>query len=397
MEPLFLTVIVPTFQERENIPLVVERLEAQLGSFEWEVVFVDDDSDDGSEEVLLALSRRNSRVRHLRRVGRRGLTSACLEGMGSSSADVFAVMDADLQHDEAILPEMVAAMQEDPHLDLAVGTRYSAGGGVGKWSEGRHRISRLATLLEKSLLRTPLTDPMSGFFVIRREVFDSTVRQMTGMGFKILLDIVLSSRRKLRTREFPYEFRIRKHGESKLDVVVGLEYLYLLADKSLGRLLPVSFVLYVSTGLLGMLLHLAVLGVLYRAAGVAFVLAQSLATAAAMTSNFLINNAVTFRSRRLRGSRLLPGLLAYVAVCALGALGNVQTAEYLYAAKIPWWFAGACGALIGAVWNYAVSTQIVWTWLPKMLASPGDARARVAPRPPCKDAGGGAEGSAGEA
>jgi len=367
MEPLFLTVVVPTFRERENIPLVVGRLEELLGRFRWEVVFVDDDSDDGSREVLLSLSRKNPRVRHLRRIGRRGLSSACLEGMGSSSADVFAVMDADLQHDETILPAMVAAFEEDSGLDLAVGTRYSAGGGTGDWSEGRKFVSRVATRLEKSVLRTPLTDPMSGFFAIRREVFEETAGRMTGKGFKILLDIVLSSRRKLKVREFPYEFRPRLHGESKLDIVVGLEYLYLLADKTLGRLLPVSFILYVSTGLLGMMLHLSVLGLLYRAAGMVFVNAQILATAAAMTSNFLVNNAVTFRSRRLRGRLLLPGLLAYVAVCALGALVNVQTAEYLYINNIPWWFAGACGALIGAVWNYAVSTQIVWTWLPAAL------------------------------
>jgi len=367
MEPLFLTVVVPTFRERENIPLVVGRLEAILGRFEWEVVFVDDDSDDGSQEVLRDLSRKNPRVRHLCRIGRRGLTSACLEGMGSSPADVFAVMDADLQHDETILPAMVAAFQEDPELDLAVGTRYSKGGSLGNWSRKRKAVSRFATFLEKSLLRTPLTDPMSGFFVIRRELFDETVRQMTGKGFKILLDIVLSSRRKLRTREFPYEFRPRQHGESKLDIVVGLEYLYLLADKTLGRLLPVSFVLYVSAGLLGLLLHLSVLGLLYLAAGIPFVHAQIIATAVAMISNFLINNAVTFRSRRLRGRLLLPGLLAYVAVCALGAIVNVQTAEYLFTNKIPWWFAGASGALIGAVWNYAVSTQIVWTWLPAIL------------------------------
>ncbi|MEI6279962.1 MAG: glycosyltransferase family 2 protein [Verrucomicrobiae bacterium] len=370
MEPLFLTVVVPTFRERENIPLVVGRLEALLGRFNWEVVFVDDDSDDGSREVLLELSRKNLRVRCLRRVGRRGLTSACLEGMGSSPAEIFAVMDADLQHDETVLPAMVAAFQEDPALDLAVGTRYSPGGSVGEWSAGRKFASRFATTLEKSVLHTPLTDPMSGFFVIRRELFDETVRRMTGKGFKILLDIVLSSGRKLRTREFPYAFRPRLHGESKLDIVVGLEYLYLLADKTLGRLLPVSFVLYVSAGLLGMLLHLSVLGLLYRGAGVAFLNAQILATAAAMVSNFLVNNAVTFRSGRLRGSLLLPGLLAYVAVCSLGAIVNVQTAEYLYTNKIPWWFAGACGAMIGAVWNYAVSTQIVWTWLPSILKPP---------------------------
>jgi dolichol-phosphate mannosyltransferase len=361
------TLVVPTYRERENIPLVVSRLDELLSGWDWEVVFVDDDSDDGSAEVLLRLARCHPHVRFLRRVGRRGLASACLEGMASSSSDLFAVMDADLQHDESILPTMLAAFREDPGLELAVGTRYTAGGGVGNWSKWRQAVSRLATYIEKSLLRTALSDPMSGFFVIRRELYEGTVRRMTGKGFKILLDIVLSSGHELRTREFPYEFRARQHGESKLDLIVGFEYLYLLADKTLGRILPVRFVLYVLAGLTGLVLHLLLLGVLYRGAGVDFVVAQTLATIAAMGSNFLVNNSVTFRSSSLRGAALALGLVAYMAICGLGAVVNVQSAGYLFHHSIPWWFAGAAGALIGAVWNYAVSTQIVWTWLPSLL------------------------------
>ncbi|MBE2205062.1 MAG: glycosyltransferase [Chthoniobacterales bacterium] len=363
----FVSVVVPTFRERENLPLVVSRLDGLLRDFAWEVVFVDDDSDDGSAQVLLELSRTHPRVRVIRRIGRRGLASACLEGMASSAAEIFAVMDADLQHDETILPGMIAAFQEDPHLDLAVGTRYSGEGGFSNWSKWRQFVSKFATGIEKAVLRTPLTDPMSGFFVIRRGLFEETVRHMTGKGFKILLDIVLSAGRKLRTREFPYEFRARQHGESKLDVVVGLEYLYLLVDKTLGWLVPVSFVFYVLAGLSGLLLHLVILGLLHRGAHVEFFYAQIFATLVAMVSNFLVNNAVTFRSRRLKGFPLAVGLSAYVAICALGAIVNVQSAEYLYVNAIPWWFAGVTGAAIGAVWNYAVSTQIVWTWLPAIL------------------------------
>ena len=366
------TLVVPTFRERENIALLISRLDALLGGFDWEVVFVDDDSDDGSGTVLLELARSHPRVRFLRRVGRRGLASACLEGMSSSSADLFAVMDADLQHDETILPAMLTAFLDDPDLDLAVGTRYSRGGGVGNWSKPRQFVSRCATLLEKSFLHTPLSDPMSGFFVIRRSLYEETVRRMTGKGFKILLDIVLSSHRPLRTREFPYEFRARLHGESKLDITVGLEYLYLLADKTLGRILPLSFVLYVLAGLSGLVLHLIVLGFLYRGARVDFLVAQTLATILAMTSNFLVNNSVTFRSHRLHGALLALGLVAYMAICGFGAIVNVQAAEYLFENKIPWWFAGTSGALLGAVWNYAVSTQIVWTWLPSILRKQHD-------------------------
>ena len=362
------SIIIPSLNERENIPIVVERLEALLTGRKWEAVFVDDDSRDGSLEVLMSLARTKPHVRFIRRIGRRGLSSACLEGMASSVADIFAVMDCDLQHDEALLSKMLAAFEEDPSLELAVGTRYAGeGGGVGEWAKVRIFISRLATSLGSLARKTELSDPMSGFFAIRREVFEETVRQMTGKGFKILLDMVLSVGRPLKTREFSYEFRTRQHGESKLDIVVGFEYLYLLADKMFGRFVPVSFVVYVLAGLSGLFLHLATLGILFRYVGIAFVTAQLTATLVAMVSNFLVNNSVTFRQQRLKGAMLLPGLLAYIAICGLGAIVNVQASEYLFENHIPWWFAGAAGALVGAVWNYAVSTQIVWTWLPGIL------------------------------
>ncbi len=361
------SVIVPTLRESQNIPILFERLQAVLAGFEWEVIFVDDDSDDGSADVLVELARSDPRVRFLRRIDRRGLSSACLEGMASSAADCFAVMDADLQHDERILPQMISALANDPNLELAVGTRYAASGGVGNWSKGRQLISRLATAVEKTVLRTSLSDPLSGFFVVRRSLFEETARRMTGKGFKILLDFVLSAARPIHTKEFPYEFKARQHGQSKLDVVVGLEYLYLLLDKTLGRLVPVRFVLYVLAGLSGLVLHLVLLGSLYRILAVPFLLAQTLATLVAMISNFLVNNSVTFRSSRLSGPRLAIGLTAYIAVCAVGAIVNIQTADYLFESRIPWWLAGVTGALIGAVWNYAVSAHIVWTWLPTVL------------------------------
>lgn len=365
---LFTSIIIPAFNERDNIPLIVERLEKLLPGDNWEIVFVDDDSKDGSLEMLMRLSREKRNVRFIRRIGRRGLASACLEGMASSSADLFAVMDCDLQHDETILPAMLQAFEQDPQLELAVGSRYTGqGGGTGEWSKARVFVSRFATKIGSVVRKTPLTDPMSGFFVIRRELFEETVRSMTGKGFKILLDIVLSAGRPLRVREFAYEFRTRQHGESKLDIVVAFEYLYLLADKIVGRFVPVRFVLYVLAGLSGLILHLGVLGVLHKILHTPFATAQLTATLVAMVSNFLVNNSVTFRQQRLKGATLLPGLIAYMLICGLGALVNLQSADYLFNSGIPWWFAGTTGALVGAVWNYAVSTQIVWTWLPGLL------------------------------
>jgi dolichol-phosphate mannosyltransferase len=360
--PTRIALIVPTYCERENLAEVVGRVRDALGGWEWEIIFVDDDSPDGTWEELRRLQAEEPRVRFLRRIGRRGLSSACLEGMASTGAELLGVMDADLQHDERVLPQMVEKLVSDPELDLVVATRYGEKGGVGQWAASRSWLSRGGTKLEKFLLQTPLTDPLSGFFLLRRSVFEEAVRRTSGKGFKVLLDLVLSSPRRLKLAEVPYTFRPRLHGESKLDVVVGLEYLFLLLEKMCGRVIPVRFLVYVMVGCTGLLLHLFVLGALTVQAGWEFRHAQWTGTILAMLSNFVINNFVTFRNQRLRGAGLLPGAGLYVVICALGALANVEVASYLFGQGIPWWLAGTVGAGMGAVWNYAVSTQIVWTW-----------------------------------
>ena len=361
-----LTIVVPTFNERDNIRPLLELIARALDGDNYEVVFVDDDSRDGTLPELQAVARTDPKVRYIHRIGRRGLSSAVVEGMLSSSAPYLAVIDADLQHDETLLPDMLAVLRGG-EADIVVGSRYVEGGGMGEWAASRQLISRTATRIARLIIRADLTDPMSGFFMLTREAFAGSVRNLSGQGYKILLDIFASHPDTLRLRELPYEFRTRQHGESKLDALVTWEYLMLVADKLFGRFVPVRFVLYVLAGLSGLLLHLAVLGMLHKLAGTPFVTAQITATLTAMVSNFLVNNSITFRQQRLKGGMLVPGLLAYMVICGIGAVVNVQSAEYLFDSKIPWWFAGAAGALVGAVWNYAVSTQIVWTWLPGVL------------------------------
>jgi dolichol-phosphate mannosyltransferase len=355
------TIVVPAFCERENLRPLVAALHEALDGIEWDIVFVDDDSADGSYEELVALSKRDPRVRFIRRVGRRGLSSACLEGMSVSAAEFIAVMDADMQHDESKLAEMLKILV-DEEADVVVGSRYTAGGSVGDWGAQRKLLSRVATNIGCLLSRAKITDPMSGFFVLRREVYDSCVRRMSGKGFKILLDLLMSSPEPLRVREVAYTFRPRIRGESKLDVVVALEYLYLIIEKAIGRYVPVRFVLYVCVGFTGLAFHLIVLGIGFRVAGLSFWTAQLIATLAAMVSNFFVNNLVTYRSSRLRGAQMFSGVLLYSAICGIGVVANVQTANYLFETGITWWFAGVVGAGLGAVWNYAVSSHLVWGW-----------------------------------
>jgi dolichol-phosphate mannosyltransferase len=287
------------------------------------------------------------------------LSTACIEGVLASSAPFLAVMDADLQHDETLLPRMLGALKSEA-LDIVIGSRYAAGGGVGDWDQSRARISDLATRLSRLVVKADLRDPMSGFFMMRRPAFEAAARDLSGQGFKILIDLFASSPRPLAFKELPYQFRLRQHGESKLDTLVAWEYLQLLLEKLIGHVVPVRFALFAMIGGLGLFVHLAVLGIALKAFGADFTLAQSVATLTAMTSNFFLNNWFTYRDRRLHGWRLLRGLLTFYVVCSVGAIGNVGIAAYAFHTDGSWWLAGIAGAIVGSVWNYATSAVFTW-------------------------------------
>ena len=372
--PPELAVVIPTLNERENILALVERLEAALAGIRWEAVFVDDDSPDGTADLVREMGQRRSNIRCVQRLERRGLSSACIEGILASSAPFIAVMDADMQHDEALLPKMLETIKER-ELDIVVGTRYGANGSVGDWQRSRVAISSLASRLARLVVKAELTDPLSGFFVIARGAFAATMRNLSGQGFKILLDIFASSPRPLAFAELPFHFRRRVHGESKLDTLVAWEYLTLLLDKLAGPMIPVRFLLFAMIGGLGVLTHLSALWLAVYPLGIGFAAAQTIATVVAMTGNFLLNNLFTYRDRRLHGRALLTGLLSFYAVCGLGAAANVGIASHLFVANHSWWLAGMGGAAIGAVWNYAMSSVFIWR---SNASAARQARARIA-------------------
>jgi dolichol-phosphate mannosyltransferase len=357
-----LSIIVPTFNERENVRELVRRLEACLRGRKWEVIFVDDDSTDGTADVVRAMAQRNPRVRCLHRIGRRGLSSACVEGMMSSAAPYLAVMDADCQHDESVLPQMLEVLRRGDS-DLVVGTRYAIGGGTGEWNPARVKMSQFATRLSRAVIKQELSDPMSGFFAVRRESLDTAVRKLSNIGFKILLDLLASSPRPLRLKEIPYQFRTRNAGESKLDSQAVWDYLMLLADKLVGHIVPVRFVAFTLVGTIGVFCHFAVLTSLFGVLSFPFGTSQAIATLVALTGNFALNNALTYRDMRLTGWRWLQGWVSYALVCSLGALANVGIATYLFARDGYWALAALAGIVVGAVWNYAVTA--VYTWKPK--------------------------------
>jgi dolichol-phosphate mannosyltransferase len=357
--PVELAVVIPTYNERGNVRPMLSALAKALADIEWEVIFVDDHSADGTADVVREVAQTNRRVRVLERIGRRGLASACIEGMLATAAPYVAILDADLQHDEKLLPRMLERIKVE-QLDIVIASRALRDGNAGEFPKHRIRLSLLGTKISRLVCRYEVTDAMSGFFLLDAAFFRRVAPRLSGTGFKILVDLLATSREPIRIGEEPYEFRKRHWGESKLDTRVEAEYLYLLLDKTLGRVLPTRFALFALVGSIGLIFHLGILTLLYHRTKIGFVESQATATFFAMTLNFLLNNVLTFRDKRLRGWHILTGLLTFCAACAAGALINLSVADFLFRSHIVWWFAAICGVAVSSVWNYGVNTVFTW-------------------------------------
>src|SRR5437764_2971659 len=368
-----LCVVVPTFNERDNVDILIQRLDCALLGFDWEVVFVDDDSPDGTAEYVRVIGERDRRARCIRRIGRRGLSSACIEGMLSTSAPLIAVIDGDLQHDESLLPRMRDTLKQasgkqaagaQDAADVVIASRYiETGSPDGLSSDRRKRLSLFGARLARRLVKADVADSVSGFFMLRRELLDEVAPRLSGIGTKILIDILASAPRPLRVVELPYRFRARDRGQSKLDAFTGVEYLLLLAEKLTHRYVSYRMLLFFVVGLSGIFLNLAVLR-LALFAGADFTLGESIATAIAMVSNFFLNNMLTYSDCRLVGWQAVRGLASFMLLCGLGALTNVAVARDVFHLTGRWLLAGTAGAAVGALSNYALTSSVTWTRRP---------------------------------
>ena len=359
LERIDLAVVIPTYNERENIPELIARLEEALLGLSWEMIFVDDDSPDETAALIAEYARHNSRIRLIHRIGRRGLSSACIEGILASTANSVAIMDADMQHDETILPQMLNTLRQDS-LDLVVATRNAQGGSMGQFCRQRRLISHLGQRVSKAVCKCDISDPMSGYFLFTRSFFLEVVHRLHGGGFKILVDMLATSDRPVRLAEVGYTFRARKYGESKLDVNSAIEHLFLIIDKLTRRLVPIRFAAFSLVGAAGVATHLSFLAILMFGLHWHFFYAQVLATYIAMTENFFLNNVVTWRDRTLHGLRLVSGLASFWVACSFGAWVNVIFARALFQSGAAWYFAGISGIILSSVWNYGISSLFTW-------------------------------------
>jgi dolichol-phosphate mannosyltransferase len=358
---LQLAVVLPTLNERGNIAPMVARLERALGPTGWEALFVDDNSHDGTAEEARRIGQTDPRIRVIQRIGRRGLASAAIEGMCATAAPFVAVMDADHQHDPALLLAMLEAVRSG-EADLACASRFAEGASAeGLSSQRRVRGSRIANALARRLTGTELSDAMSGFFLLRSDQLRKQAGDLSGIGFKVMLDILATARPPLRVKEFPLAFAARLEGTSKLDHGVVLDFLAGLYERYLGRVIPTRYALFGTVGGMGVFVHMGVLAALFRTGLAGFTLATAVATVVAMTFNFWLNNLLTYRDKKLSGVKALVwGWAGFCATCAVGAFANVAVSSYLEGHGWRWWAAALVGVVLASVWNYALSSKFVW-------------------------------------
>ncbi|MEM9501583.1 MAG: glycosyltransferase family 2 protein [Pseudomonadota bacterium] len=358
---LELAIILPTLNERGNLAPLVERIDKALGTVGWEVLIVDDDSKDGTADEARALALTDRRVRVIQRIGRRGLASAAIEGFCATAAPFCTVMDADHQHDPALLPKMLTSLKAD-EVDLCVASRFAEGASTEDWAEPeREKLSGMANAMARKLTGVDLTDPMSGYFMLPTATARALVPRLSGIGFKILLDLLATSDAPMTVKEFPLKFAARRAGESKLDRAILFDFLAGLYDKTLGRVVPTRFALFGTVGGLGVIVHMTVLTSLLFVFEEAFALSQGIAVLSAMSFNFWLNNWLTYRDKRLVGwGAVLRGWAGFCLTCAVGGFANVAVATLLESEGVFWALAALCGILIGSVWNFALSSRFVW-------------------------------------
>ena len=370
-----LSVITPTFNEAGNIVLLLDALSAALVDVSHEIIVVDDDSPDRTWELAEQYAVSDPSVRVLRRFSDHGLSSAVMAGMAASTGDVIAVIDADLQHDERVLPEMVRRIAAG-EADIAVGTRGAEGGSYGNFSPFRRFVSWVAATIARLFLRVSATDPMSGFFAISRSSYRDVASTINPQGFKILLEFV-GRNRDLRVTEVGYEFRTRQHGETKLSPSVIRSYLLAVFELRFGRQVKGQFFLYSLVGASGVLVNLTVF-LLLEVAGAGSInvgfsrpLRWSLigGIAASVVSNFVLNNYFTFWERRYRRHQLGAGLALFAAVSVLGVIVHVAVFQFLqnngwgnatFGVGATRLIHDSLGFVVALISNYFLNVNYIW-------------------------------------
>jgi dolichol-phosphate mannosyltransferase len=360
---LRVSIVLPTYNERGNIEALLRQLLSLQEQFDLELLVVDDDSTDGTGELVRQLARERPQLRLIRRIGRSGLASAIKEGLLDATGDVAVVMDSDGQHEPASVLQAITTLQSEG-LDLVIGSRFHPEAQIHGLSERRETGSNWANASARFSLPgryRDLSDYMSGFFALKLDPLLPLIRAVDVNGFKFLYELLAVSRGRLRVAEVPLQFQARSYGSSKLDLAIFWDFLISILHSLSLRLLPRRAISFALVGASGVAVQLLTTQLLMALAGLAFGQALPVAVIAAASSNYLINNALTFRFQRLIGLALVKGLLKFLLVASLPVLANVglASAYYSFVARDTFW-AQLAGILVVFVWNYAASSRFVW-------------------------------------
>ena len=360
---VLVSIILPTYNERGNIESIIESLLKLKDQFKLEILVVDDDSPDGTGDLVKSLSRKIQEVRLIRRMGRAGLASAIKEGLLDAAGDLALVMDSDGQHDPTAVTLILNTLIEGGY-DLIVGSRFHADAEIKGLSSRRENGSSLANAAARYSLNrsySRLTDTMSGFFALRLDRAMPFVRAVDVNGFKFLYEFLAISKGKLNAAEVPLNFQPRTHGTSKLDVAIFWDFLISVLHNLSFRLLPRRAISFGLVGTSGVFVQLVVNQVLMVIGRINFEQALPIAVVAAASSNYMINNALTFRFQRLKGMALFKGLLKFLVVASLPVLANVGVATAFHRfVSTDLITAQLAGIIVVFIWNYAASSRFVW-------------------------------------
>ena len=356
-----LSIVIPTYNERENISKILEKLRKSLRAVRYEIVFVDDNSPDGTSDEVKLFMQKSPDIHLIHRIGRRGLSGAIIEGILASNSSLVGVMDCDLQHDETKLLEMLALFKKNNSLDLVIGSRFTENGGIsdGAFSKFRELGSKVVTFMIKKLLNINSSDPLSGFFMVKRNSFKRHSENLQTQGFKILADFLVTSGKTIDVEEVGYSFKNRVLGESKMSLLTALELISLVFSQIFGGKVSIRFILFCMVGVSGIFVQLATTGLLMLFTN-GFSTSQTVGIVVAMTSNYFLNNYITFQERRLKSLDLLRGLFSFYLICSLGAFANISVSTYLYSLSSNWLVSSLVGAIFGAVWNFTLSSKFTW-------------------------------------
>jgi len=358
-----ISIVIPTFNEQSNISKIINQLLNLDVIYEKEIIVVDDNSGDGTANLVREYCRDDRRVRLISRYGRFGLSSAIKEGCLCATGDIIAVMDADGQHD----PSYIALALEKIELkkvDIVLGSRFVEGAIIKGLSQGRKSSSSIANSLARLSLYGSynyLTDYMSGFFVFKRNVCIELVEKIDVQGFKFFYELLAISGGKLKIFEIPFIFNEREHGNSKLDLPVVWDFLISLLHTFIGRLVPRRAVSFALVGSTGVFIQLLTIYFLLAITNLDFEKVLPLGVIIAASSNFIINNILTFRSNKLSGKRFYTGLLKFLLVSSLPIIANVGVTNLFYSQFLTNTFISQlAGIFVVFIWNYAASSKVVW-------------------------------------